>query len=62
LFEQKSPKLLFLAETRRSEKRACHLRWRLGLKNYVGVDSVGHASGLVLFWHEVAEVELIGKH
>jgi hypothetical protein len=28
----------------------------------VGVDSVGHASGLVLFWHEIAEVELIGKH
>jgi hypothetical protein len=51
-----------LAETRRSEKRADHLRWRLGLKNYVGVDSVGQAGGLVLFWHESVEVELIGKH
>jgi hypothetical protein len=62
LVPAKSPKLLFLAETRRSERRVGHLRWRLGLNNYLGIDSVSQDGGLVLFWHESVEVELIGKH
>jgi hypothetical protein len=33
-----------------------NLKWRLGLKNAVGVDSIGQGGGLVLLWHESLEV------
>jgi exonuclease III len=52
----KSPSMVFLMETRRSAKRALNLKWRLGLKNAVGVDSIGQGGGLVLLWHESLEV------
>jgi hypothetical protein len=37
----KSPSMVFLMETHRSGSRAMNLKWRLGMKNSVGVDSVG---------------------
>jgi hypothetical protein len=37
-----------------------NLKWRLGLKNSVGVDSNGQGGGIVLFWHESIEVVLLG--
>jgi hypothetical protein len=33
----------------------------LGLKILVGVDSAGQGGGLVLFWHESLEVDLLGS-
>jgi hypothetical protein len=60
LIRAKSPNMVFLMETHRSAKRAINLKWRLGLKNSVGVDSVGQGGGLVLFWHESLEVVLLG--
>jgi hypothetical protein len=54
--------MVFLMETHRSAQRAMNLRWRLSLKNSVGVDSVGHSGGLVLFWHESLEVILLGMN
>jgi hypothetical protein len=52
--------MLFLMEMRRSASHASNLRLRLGFKNVVGVDSVGHNGGLVLFWHENLEVVILG--
>jgi hypothetical protein len=58
----KCPSLLFLCETRNSEVRVSNLRWRLGLKNCIEVDSDGRSGGLALFWHESVEVDLIEKN
>lgn len=53
LVRAKSPSMVFLMETRRSASRAMNLKWRLGLKNSVGVESIGPGGGIVLFWHKV---------
>ena len=46
-----------------SAARAANLRWRLGLKNCIAVDSSSTGGGgLALFWHEDVEVSLIEKH
>lgn len=58
----KSPRLVFLSETRMSGDRAMNLRWRLGLKHAVAVDSINMGGGLALFWHESVDVHLIEKH
>jgi hypothetical protein len=60
LVRAKSPAMVFLMETRRSANRAMNLKWRLGLKNSVGVDSNGQGGGIVLFLHESIEVVLLG--
>jgi hypothetical protein len=52
--------MVFLMETHRSAKRAMNLKWRLGLKNVIGVDSIGQGDGLALFWHESLQVDLLG--
>jgi hypothetical protein len=60
LVRAKSPSIVFLMETHRSVQRAMKLKWRLGLKNSVGMDSAGQGGGIVLFWHESVEVVLLG--
>jgi hypothetical protein len=57
----KSSSMVFL-KTRHSAKRAMNLKWRLGLKNSVGVDSIDQGGGLVLFWHESLHVVLLGMN
>ena len=57
-----SPRLVFLYETRMSGVRAENLRWRLGLKHVVAVDSTGTGGGLASYWHESVDVYLIKKH
>jgi hypothetical protein len=52
--------MVFLMETHRSDSCAMNLKWRLGLKNSVGVDSFGQGGGIVLFWHESLAVVLLG--
>jgi hypothetical protein len=42
--------------------RVENLRWRLGLKHCITVDSVGTGGGMALFWHEAVDVSLIEKH
>lgn len=42
--------------------RVSNLRWRLGLKHCITVDSVRSGGGLALFWHESVDVTLIEKH
>lgn len=62
LVRAKSPKLLFLSETRTSGNRVANLGWRLGLKNCITLDSNGTGRGLALFWSEEVEVSSIEKH
>jgi hypothetical protein len=62
LVRANSPSLVFLCETRHSESTIANLRWRLGLKNCIAVDSDGRSGGLALFWHEFVEVYLIEKN
>jgi hypothetical protein len=52
LVRAESPSSVFLMETRKSAQRAMKLKWRLGLKNSVGVDSAGQGGGIVPFWHD----------
>ena len=56
LVRAKSPMLVFLSETRMKGSRVANLRWRLGLKHCITVDSVGTGGGLALFWHESVDV------
>lgn len=62
LARAKSQSFVFLCETRNSESRAANLRWRLGLRNCIAVDSDGRSGGLALFWHESVDVNLIEKN
>jgi exonuclease III len=62
LVRAKSPMLVFLSETRTKGRRVENLRWRLGLKNCITVDSVRSGGGLALFWHESVDVSLIEMH
>ena len=55
------PKLVFLSETRMSANRCKNLRWKLGLKNCLAVDSDGLSGGLVLFWDEHINVSLLSQ-
>jgi hypothetical protein len=63
LSRAKSPSsMIFLMETHRSAQCALNLRWRLGLKNSVGVNSVGQGGGIALFWHESLKIVLLGMN
>ena len=54
-----NPKLVFLSETMISESRVKNLRWRLGLKGCLAIDSRGKHGGLALFWDENIQVNLL---
>ena len=54
-----NPKLVFLSETMISESRVKNLRWRLGLKGCLAIDSRGKRGGLALFWDENTQVNLL---
>lgn len=63
LVREKNPTMVFLAETRRSRKRAENLRWRLGLKNCLSVDSIGRGGGQIVmsrskysYWKRIAVI------
>ena len=58
LVRQHNPKLVFLSETMVSESRVKNLRWRLGLKGCLAVDSKGRRGGVALFWDESIQVHL----
>lgn len=54
-----NPKVVFLSETMISKSRVKNLRWRLGLKYCLAVDSNGKRCGLALFWDEHLQVNLL---
>lgn len=53
-----SPRLLFLMETKLSEKRVLRLRNLLGFSGGLAVDRVGLGGGLALFWKDEWDVTL----
>jgi len=55
------PKLVFLSETRMSASRSKNLRWKIGLKHSLAVDSDGLSGGIVLFWDESISVSLLSQ-
>ncbi|CAN6204103.1 unnamed protein product [Urochloa humidicola] len=55
------PKIVFLSETRMCANRSINLRWRLGLRNCLDVDSDGLSGGLALFWDDSIEVSLLSQ-
>jgi hypothetical protein len=58
------PKLVFISKTRMLGSRVSNLRWSIGLRNCLSVDSVGLSGGLALFWDESINVTLLsqGEH
>jgi hypothetical protein len=52
LVRQHCPKLVFLCETMISESRVKNLRWRLGLKGCLAIDSKGKCGGWLYFGME----------
>jgi hypothetical protein len=60
LLQSHNPKLVFLSETRQCEQKMKNLKWRLGLKNCIAVDSDGNNGGLALYWDESIFVTLLG--
>lgn len=61
LQKAEAPDILFLSETKMTEREVDFLRWRLNLVNMVGVDCVGRSGGLALFWGRGVEVNLRWK-
>ena len=59
LVRSHNPKLVFLSETMISESRVKSLRWRLGLKGCLAVDSHGKRGGIALFWDENILIDLL---
>ena len=55
------PKLVFLSEIRMSASRSKNLRWKIGLKHSLAVDSDGLSGGIVLFWDESISVSLLSQ-
>jgi hypothetical protein len=53
------PKIVFISDTRMSGSRVSNLRWSLGLRHCLSVDSVGLSGGLALFWDESINVTLL---
>ena len=59
LVRGKSPNVLFLAESKVKSPRLEKLKVGMGFSKFFGVDSVGKASGLVLFWKKGVKVEVV---
>ncbi|KAG2644822.1 hypothetical protein PVAP13_2KG380405 [Panicum virgatum] len=53
------PKHVFLSQTRMSANRCKNLRWKLGLKICLAIDSDGFSGGIALFWDEYINVSLL---
>ena len=58
LIRLQRPELVFLSETKMSDKRAQDLRWRFGFSNAFGVKSEGLSGGLCLYWNKESKVSL----
>lgn len=54
-----SPRFVFLSETRQSSAKAEKIKWKLGLRDFCGVDCEGRGGGLALFWDESLHVTVL---
>lgn len=53
------PNIVFLSETMIRASRVKQLRWRLGLKGCLVINSDGKRGGLALLWNENIQVQLL---
>jgi hypothetical protein len=51
-------RIVFLCETRQKAEKVRHLRGRLSLRGFAGVDSDGLSGDLALFWCDQLKVEV----
>jgi hypothetical protein len=58
MVKDKKPKMVFLMETKMSNKRVDFLKRKLGFENLFEVDSVGRSGGLVLLWKNDIQVDI----
>jgi hypothetical protein len=58
MVKDKKPKMVFLMETKMSNKRVDFLKRKLGFENLFEVDSVGRSGGLVLLWKNDIRVDI----
>jgi hypothetical protein len=58
MVKEKKPKMVFLMETKMSNKRVDFLKRKLDFANLFAVDSVGWSGGLVLLWKEDVQVDI----
>lgn len=58
LVRLRRPSLVFLSETKMSDKRGQDLKWKLGFSNIFGVKAVGLSGVLCLYWNNDSRVTL----
>ena len=58
LIRSHRPAVVFLSETKCSDKRAQELRWEFSFNNAFAVKSEGMSGGLVLYWNNDSVVSL----
>jgi hypothetical protein len=58
MVKEKKPKMVFLMETKVSNKRVDFLKRKLDFANLFAVDSVGWSGGFVLLWKEDVQVDI----
>lgn len=58
LIKPHRPALVFLSESKSTDKRAQDQRFKFGFSNAFGVKCAGLSGGLVLFWNSVLVVSL----
>jgi hypothetical protein len=61
LRKAEEPDILFLSETKMSEKEMDCFRWKLDMPHMIVVDSKGRSGGLALFWRKSVDVRLRWK-
>lgn len=61
LQKAEEPDILFLSETKLTEKEMECFRWKLNMPNMIVMDCKGRSGGLALFWRRGVEVELRWK-
>src|SRR5438105_310312 len=58
LLQLHRPALVFLSETKVSDRRVQELKWRFGFDRAFGLRSEGRSGGLALFWNNDSSVIL----
>jgi exonuclease III len=58
LVREKKPKMVFIMETKMHHHRLEFLKFKLGMDNLFGVDSVGKSGGLCLLWKKEVDVKI----
>jgi hypothetical protein len=58
LIRSYNPVVVFLCETKQSDKEMDKIKWRLGFRNGVAVSCVGRSGGLALWWRDEVEVSM----